>query len=99
MATAKLAKARRQPNVWVENIKTIIYAGLIAIGVRTVVFEPFNITSCSIEPTLLVGAYLLVSKYSYGYSKFSLPFSPSLFNGRTFCSLPKRVDVAVFKYP
>src|SRR3984957_6286419 len=99
MATAKAAKARRQPNVWVENIKTIIYAGLIAIVVRPVAFEPFNIPSGSMEPTLLVGDYLFVSKYSYGYSKFSLPFSPSLFEGRIFGSIPKRGDVAVFKYP
>jgi signal peptidase I len=99
MATAKAAKARRQPNAWLENIKTIVYAGLIAIGVRTVAFEPFNIPSGSMEPTLLVGDYLFVSKYSYGYSKFSLPFSPPLFEGRIFGSLPKRGDVAVFKYP
>ena len=99
MATAKAAKVRRQPNVWVENIKTIVYAGLIAIGVRTVAFEPFNIPSGSMVPTLLVGDYLFVSKYSYGYSKFSLPFSPPIFEGRIFGSLPKRGDVAVFKYP
>jgi signal peptidase I len=98
MATAKAAP-RRQPNVWVENIKTIVYAGLIAIGVRTVAFEPFNIPSGSMEPTLLVGDYLFVSKFSYGYSKFSLPFAPPLFSGRLFGSLPKRGDVAVFKYP
>jgi signal peptidase I len=99
MATAKAAKVRRQPNVWVENIKTIVYAGLIAIAVRTVAFEPFNIPSGSMVPTLLVGDYLFVSKYSYGYSKFSLPFSPPLFSGRIFGSVPKRGDVAVFKYP
>ncbi len=99
MATAKAAKVRRQPNVWVENIKTIIYAGLIAIGVRTVAFEPFNIPSGSMVPTLLVGDYLFVSKYSYGYSRFSLPFSPALFSGRILGSPPKRGDVAVFKYP
>jgi signal peptidase I len=99
MATAKAAKVRRQPNVWLENIKTIVYAGLIAVGVRTVLYEPFNIPSGSMEPTLLVGDYLFVSKYSYGYSKFSLPFSPSLFAGRLFGSIPKRGDVAVFKYP
>ena len=99
MATAKAAKAGRQPNVWVENIKTIVYAGLIAVGVRTVLFEPFNIPSGSMVPTLLVGDYLFVSKYSYGYSKFSLPFAPPLFSGRLFGSVPKRGDVAVFKYP
>ena len=98
MATTK-AKTRQQSNVWVENIKTIVYAGLIAIGVRTVAFEPFNIPSGSMIPTLLVGDYLFVSKYSYGYSRFSLPFSPPLFSGRIFGALPKRGDVAVFKYP
>ncbi len=99
MTTAKAAKVRRQPNVWVENIKTIVYAGLIAIGVRTVAFEPFNIPSGSMVPTLLVGDYLFVSKYSYGYSRFSLPFSPALFAGRIFGSVPTRGDVAVFKFP
>ena len=98
MATTK-AKPRQQSNAWVENIKTIVYAGLIAVGVRTVAFEPFNIPSGSMIPTLLVGAYLFVSKFSYGYSNFSLPFSPPLFSGRLFGSLPKRGDVAVFKYP
>jgi signal peptidase I len=99
MATAKASKVRRQPNVWVENLKTIVYAGLIAIGVRTFLFEPFNIPSGSMEPTLLIGDYLFVSKYSYGYSKYSLPFSWPLFDGRIFGSMPKRGDVAVFKYP
>ena len=99
MTTAKAAKVRRHPNVWVENIKTIVYAGLIAIGVRTVAFEPFNIPSGSMVPTLLVGDYLFVSKYSYGYSRFSLPFSPALFAGRIFGSVPTRGDVAVFKFP
>ena len=82
-----------------ENVKTIIYAGLIAIGIRTVAFEPFNIPSGSMIPTLLVGDYLFVSKYSYGYSRYSLPLSPPLFSGRIFGSLPKRGDVAVFKLP
>jgi len=98
MATSK-AKPRRQASVWVENVKTIIYAGLIAIGVRTFLFEPFNIPSGSMIPTLLVGDYLFVSKYSYGYSRYSLPFSPPLFSGRVFGSLPHRGDVVVFKYP
>ncbi|MBU6498911.1 MAG: signal peptidase I [Rhodospirillales bacterium] len=83
----------------IENIKTIVYAGLIAIGIRTVAFEPFNIPSASMVPTLLVGDYLFVSKYSYGYSRYSLPFSPPLFSGRIFAHLPRRGDVAVFKYP
>src|SRR3954451_23634981 len=82
-----------------ENVKTIVYAGLIAIGIRTVAFEPFNIPSGSMIPTLLVGDYLFVSKYSYGYSRFSMPFSPDLFSGRIFGRLPERGDVAVFKFP
>ncbi len=82
---------------WLDNIKTIIYAGLIAVGIRTVAFEPFNIPSGSMIPTLLVGDYIFVSKFAYGYSRFSLPFSPNLFSGRIFGSLPQRGDVVVFK--
>jgi signal peptidase I len=82
-----------------ENVKTIVYAGLIAIGIRTVAFEPFNIPSGSMIPTLLVGDYLFVSKYSYGYSRFSMPFAPNLFSGRIFGRLPERGDVVVFKFP
>ena len=90
---------KRSSGTLVENIKTVVYAGLIAIGIRTIAFEPFNIPSGSMIPTLLVGDYLFVSKYSYGYSKYSLPFSPNLFSGRIFASLPQRGDVAVFKVP
>lgn len=82
-----------------ENAKTIVYAGLIAVGIRTVAFEPFNIPSGSMIPTLLVGDYLFVSKYSYGYSRFSMPFSPNLFEGRVFGRVPDRGDVAVFRWP
>ena len=84
---------------WLESFKTILYAGLIAIGIRTIAFEPFNIPSGSMIPTLLVGDYLFVSKYSYGYSRYSMPFGPDLFHGRIFGSLPARGDVAVFKLP
>lgn len=72
---------------------------LIALVVRTVAFEPFNIPSGSMMPTLLVGDYLFVSKYSYGYSHYSLPFSPDLFEGRIFESPPEQGDVVVFKKP
>ena len=94
-----ISKAKAKSGGWVENIKTIVYAGLIAIGIRTVLYEPFNIPSGSMIPTLLVGDYLFVSKYSYGYSHFSLPFAPDLFSGRIFARMPQRGDVAVFKYP
>ena len=80
-------------------MKTVVYAGLIAVAIRTVAFEPFNIPSGSMIPTLLVGDYLFVSKYSYGSSRFSMPFSPNLFEGRIFGRLPNRGDVAVFKLP
>ena len=82
-----------------ENVKTILYAGLIAVGIRTIAFEPFNIPSGSMIPTLLVGDYLFVSKYSYGWSRYSLPFAPNLFQGRIFGRLPERGDVVVFKWP
>jgi signal peptidase I len=82
-----------------ETVKVIIQALLIAVLVRTVLFQPFNIPSGSLIPTLLIGDYLFVSKYSYGYSKHSIPFSPPLFSGRIFGSQPKRGDIAVFKLP
>lgn len=91
--------AVKQPNGIVETIKTVVYAGAIAILIRTVAYEPFNIPSASMVPTLLVGDYLFVSKFSYGYTHFSLPFSPPLFSGRLLASLPKRGDVVVFKLP
>jgi len=82
-----------------ETIKVIVQALLIALVVRTLLFQPFNIPSGSLIPTLLVGDYLFVSKYSYGYSRHSMPFSPHLFDGRIWASEPKRGDIAVFKLP
>jgi len=81
--------------------KTVLYAIAIAVVVRTVGYEPFNIPSGSMEPTLLVGDYLFVSKWSYGYSRHSLPFSLPLIpdNTRVFFTEPQRGDVAVFKLP
>jgi signal peptidase I len=89
--------AKANSGGWLENLKTIVYAVLIAVVIRTVGFEPFHIPSGSMIPTLLVGDYLFVSKYSYGFSRYSMPFSPDLFSGRIFGSLPKRGDVVVFK--
>ena len=82
-----------------ENIKTLIYALIIAIIIRSLLIQPFYIPSSSMEPNLLVGDRLFVTKYSYGYSKHSFPFSPPVFNNRIFSKEPKRGDVVVFKTP
>ena len=82
-----------------ENLKTIFYAIIIAVFIRSLFFQPFYIPSSSMEPNLLVGDRLFVSKYSYGYSKHSFPFSPKIFNGRFLFQEPKRGDVVVFKTP
>ncbi|MEQ8664391.1 MAG: signal peptidase I [Rhodospirillales bacterium] len=82
-----------------EMLRTVFYAILIAIVVRTFAYEPFNIPSASMYPTLLEGDYLFVSKYSYGYSRYSLPFGLPLIEGRILFSEPARGDVAVFKLP
>lgn len=91
--------ARPKTGGILETVKTVGYAVLIALGIRTFFYEPFNIPSGSMIPTLLVGDYLFVSKFSYGYSRHSLPLSLNLFSGRAFASEPKRGDVAVFKLP
>jgi signal peptidase I len=83
-----------------DTVKTIVYAILIALVVRTVAYEPFNIPSGSMIPTLLVGDYLFVSKFSFGYSRYSLPFGLPLIPGRILAfGQPQRGDVAVFKLP
>ncbi|MDF1631872.1 signal peptidase I [Mycoplana sp. MJR14] len=94
--TEKTKKA--ESGLW-ENVKVIIQALLLAVVIRTVLFQPFTIPSGSMMPTLLVGDYLFVNKFSYGYSKYSLPFSPDLFSGRIFGSDPKRGDIVVFRFP
>jgi len=80
-----------------EIIRTIIYALLIALVFRIFLFQPFSIPSSSMKSTLLIGDYLFVSKYAYGYSRHSIPFSPPLFEGRIWFTPPKRGDVIVFK--
>jgi len=82
-----------------EFFKTIVYAGLIAVGIHTFLFEPFFIPSGSMVPTLLVGDYLFVNKFTYGYSHFSFPFSPDLFSGRILGKVPPRGAVVVFRPP
>ena len=84
---------------FIENLKTLFYALIIAIFIRSIFIQPFYIPSSSMEPTLLVGDRLFVTKYSYGYSKHSFPFSPPLFSGRLIYKEPARGDVVVFKTP
>ncbi len=95
---AKRAK-KKESGGFRETVKTLVYAVLIALVIRTFAFEPFNIPSGSMIPTLLVGDFLFVSKYSYGYSRHSLPFSLPLIPERILESTPERGDVAVFKLP
>lgn len=82
-----------------ELFWTLFWAVIIATALRTVFYQPFHIPSQSMMPTLLVGDYLLVSKFSYGYSQYSIPFSPPLFEGRIMADMPERGDVVVFKRP
>ena len=86
-------------NSIVDNIKTIFYALIIAIVIRSLFFQPFYIPSSSMEPTLLIGDRIFVSKFTYGLSKHSFPFSPPIFNGRFFESIPTQGDLVVFKTP
>lgn len=91
--------SRGKSSGMVETIRTIIYAMLIAAVIRTVAFEPFNIPSGSMIPSLLIGDYLFVSKYAYGYSRYSMPFGLGPSGGRVFERVPERGDVVVFKKP
>ncbi len=83
----------------IDNLKTLFYALIIALVIRSLLLQPFYIPSSSMEPNLLVGDRLFVTKYSYGYSKHSFPFSPRIFTGRILFSEPKAGDVVVFKTP
>ncbi len=86
-------------NIIYDNTKTILIALLIAVLIRSLLFQPFYIPSSSMEPTLLVGDRIFVSKYTYGYSKHSFPFSPNISEKRLFFNNPKRGDLLVFKTP
>jgi signal peptidase I len=81
------------------DIAWVVAAFVLFFAFRTFLFQPFNIPSGSMEDTLLVGDYLFVSKYSYGYSHYSLPFSPRIFSGRIWSAEPQRGDVVVFRLP
>ena len=86
-------------NIIIENIKTLFFALLIAILIRSILIQPFYIPSSSMEPTLLIGDRIFVTKYTYGLSKHSFPFSPNVSNKRFFYKMPKRGDLVVFKTP
>jgi signal peptidase I len=94
-----LSENAKEKGGFAETVKTVLYAVIIAFGVRTFAFEPFNIPSGSMIPTLLIGDYLFVSKFSYGYSKHTVSFGVPLFEGRILGEMPERGDVAVFKLP
>tara|TARA_B100000941_G_C28506322_1_gene557562 strand:- start:3337 stop:4071 length:735 start_codon:yes stop_codon:yes gene_type:complete len=86
-------------HIIIDNVKTLFYALIIAILIRSLFFQPFYIPSSSMEPSLLVGDRIFVSKYDYGYSKHSFPFSPGIFSDRLFYNEPKQGDLVVFKTP
>lgn len=98
MSTSTVPVAAGAP-WWRGNLATIAVALAIAVVLKALIFQPFTIPSSSMEPTLRTGDYLIVSKFSYGWSRHSLPFSPPLFHGRLFATPPRRGDVIVFKLP
>ena len=83
----------------IENFKTLFYALVIALIIRSFLFQPFYIPSSSMQPNLLIGDRLFVSKFSYGYSRHSLPFSPKIFKNRILENKPEVGDIIVFKTP
>jgi signal peptidase I len=97
--SAQGAKGSGAAAEFVEVVKTVAYALLIALFLRVIFFQPFTIPSASMEPTLLEGDYIITSKYSYGWSKHSIPLSPPLFSGRIMERTPTRGDIIVFKLP
>ena len=86
-------------HIIIDNLKTVMGALLIAILIRSLIIQPFYIPSSSMEPTLLIGDRIFVSKYSYGYSKHSFPFSPNFSNNRFLFKNPEQGDLIVFKTP
>ena len=86
-------------NTFFDNLKTLIWALLIALIIRSLIVQPFYIPSSSMEPTLLVGDRIFVTKFSYGYSRHSFPFSPNFSNNRFFNKKPSQGDLVVFKTP
>ena len=84
-------------NIVKENLKTLLGALFIAVLIRSLIIQPFYIPSSSMEPTLLVGDRIFVSKFTYGYSKHSFPFSPNFSDKRFFSKKPSQGDLVVFK--
>src|ERR1700728_340038 len=103
MPVTKSTKKPKPEQSWVELARAVLYAGLIAIVIRTFLFQPFNIPTGSMENTLLIGDYLFVEKFAYGYSRYTFPFGGWPFgdkmHGRFMGRQPQRGDVVVFKYP
>src|SRR6185369_7113447 len=98
MDTDAVWRAMRSPAV-IETVKTIVYSVLIVSVILTFIFRPYVIPSSSMKDTLLVGDYVFVTKFSYGYSKYSFFWSPNLFSGRIWGGTPDRGDVVVFRKP
>lgn len=96
---APRAKSGKAKGAIRETLSTVLWAGAIAMACRIFFFEPFNIPSGSMLPNLKIGDYLFVSKFSYGYGKYSFPFAPFAFDGRVLGDGPERGDVAVFRKP
>ncbi len=94
-----MSEKKKSENSFWETVSVIIQALLLAGVIRTLLFQPFTIPSGSMMPTLLVGDYIFVNKFAYGYSKYSMPFSPDLFEGRIWEGEPKRGDIVVFRFP
>lgn len=100
MAKASMSATKpKQKEDWKGLLKSLLIALVLAIGFRTFFFEPFHIPSGSMKPTLLIGDYIFVSKTSYGYSRYSLPFGIPIIKGRLIETKPERGDVVVFKKP
>ena len=99
MNVTQQTTSEKKTGVLAETVSVIIQALILAVVVRTLLFQPFTIPSGSMLPNLLVGDYLFVSKYTYGYSRYSLPYAPDLFSGRIWAGKPKRGDIVVFKLP
>jgi len=83
----------------VEIAKTVVYALAIALFLRVLFFQPYTIPSASMEPNVYEGDYIIVTKWDYGYSKYSIPFAPPLFSGRVAEKKPERGDIVVFALP